>query len=194
MTTSDGGTRAYRGSAEKVSTRVLIMNDVPDSPLVAGTPQLFHQHHKDRFGRGAARAGPGTGDYGMATKKISSKTAAPLDSKVADRLLDLLSTDNEFRRLFKKDPQAALVKAGWKPPAEPTAAAGSAKARKGPPFTPPGPPSSVPPVMCLKVDRIAPKEQIVKARMELKSFLTSALGQIPQRLDAGYIRKPIRKR
>jgi len=122
----------------------------------------------------------------MATKKGAGakKQAAPLDPKVADRLLDLLSTDNEFRRLFKKDPQAALVKAGWKPPK--AAAPGVAKARKGPPFTPPGPPEAVPPVTCLKVNRIAPKEDIVKARSELKAFLTSSLGQIPQRLDAGY--------
>jgi putative modified peptide len=117
----------------------------------------------------------------MATKKGAGakKQAAPLDPKVADRLLDLLSTDNEFRRLFKKDPQAALVKAGWKPPKAPV----GAPARKGPPFTPPGPPTVVPPVMCLKVDRIAPKEQIIKSRSELKAMLTSALGYMPIQLN-----------
>jgi putative modified peptide len=120
----------------------------------------------------------------MATKKGAGakKQAAPLDPKVADRLLDLLSTDNEFRRLFKKDPQAALVKAGWKPPKE-TAASGVTKARKGPPFPPPGPPTEVPPVTCMKVDRIAPKDQIIKSRSELKAMLTSGLGQQPVHLN-----------
>lgn len=118
----------------------------------------------------------------MATKKgTGTKQAAPLDPKVADRLLDLLSTDNEFRRLFKKDPHAALVKAGWKPPS--AAKPELAKAAKGPPFTPPGPPTMVPPVTCLKVDRIAPKEQIIKSRSELKAMLTSALGYMPIQLN-----------
>lgn len=121
----------------------------------------------------------------MATKKGAGakKQAAPLDPKVADRLLDLLSTDNEFRRLFKKDPQAALVKAGWKPPKAPVAAPVGTKARKGPPFTPPGPPEMVPPVMCLKVDRIAPKEQIIKSREVLRDYLTAGLGMTPIQLN-----------
>lgn len=126
----------------------------------------------------------------MATKKgAGKKQAAPLDPKVADRLLDLLSTDNEFRRLFKKDPQAALVKAGWKPPK--AEAPGAAKARKGPPFTPPGPPTMVPPVTCMTVDRIAPKEQIIRSRSELKAMLTSGLSQQPVQLNVsgGALRK-----
>ena len=121
----------------------------------------------------------------MATKKGAGakKRAAPLDPKVADRLLDLLSTDNEFRRLFKKDPQAALVKAGWKPPKASAAAPVGAKVRKGPPFPPPGPPPVVPPGMCLKVDRIAPKEQIIKSREALRDYLTAGLGMTPIQLN-----------
>jgi putative modified peptide len=117
----------------------------------------------------------------MATKKGAGakKQAAPLDPKVADRLLDLLSTDNEFRRLFKKDPQAALVKAGWKPPKAPV----GAPARKGPPFTPPGPPEMAPPFNCLTVDRIAPKETISRSRDALKAFLTSELTMQPIQLN-----------
>ncbi|MCL1635892.1 NHLP-related RiPP peptide [Luteimonas sp. SX5] len=54
----------------------------------------------------------------MATKKTGKGPGpAPLDPKVVKKLLDLLSTDNEFRRLFKKDANAALVQAGYKPPA-----------------------------------------------------------------------------
>lgn len=123
----------------------------------------------------------------MASKKTAgSKTAAgkksaPLDPKVADKLLDLLSTDNEFRRLFKKDPLAALSKAGYAPSKEELAAA----ARKGPPFTPPGPPPRVPPVWgCLSVERIAPKADIIAARSQIKMMLTSGLAHIPPQLDA----------
>ena len=43
----------------------------------------------------------------MATKKTGVRAPA-LDPKVADKLLDKLSTDNDFRRLFKSDPAAAL--------------------------------------------------------------------------------------
>ena len=40
---------------------------------------------------------------------------APLHRDVADRLLDLLSSDDDFRALFQKDPHAALVQAGYEP-------------------------------------------------------------------------------
>lgn len=118
----------------------------------------------------------------MATKKNNGAKSAPLDPKVADKLLDLLSTDNEFRRLFKKDPGAALAKVGYKP----TAAARTltAGARKGPPFTPPGPPPVKPPVGCMQVQRIAPKADIIKARSEIKAMLTTGLPYITPSLDA----------
>ena len=120
----------------------------------------------------------------MATKKTGGAQSAPLDPKVADKLLDLLSTDNEFRRLFKKDPQAALAKVG-----HPEAKAAVAALRKGPPFTPPGPPPVIPPTTarCCQVQRIAPKADIIKARAELKLMLTSGLAQIPPFLDAARI-------
>jgi len=116
----------------------------------------------------------------MATKKISGAKSAPLDPKVADKLLDLLSTDNEFRRLFKKDPQAALVKAGYKVPK-----AALAVARKRPPFTPPGPPPVIPPIHgCYQVQRIAPKADIIKARSEIKAMLMEGLAYTTPNLDA----------
>lgn len=100
----------------------------------------------------------------MATKK-KGPGPAPLDPKVVKKLLDLLSTDNEFRRLFKKDAQAALVQAGYKPP-------------KGPPFQPPGPPSVIPPVAgsCMQLratDRIAPKAKIIRERAKLERSLNA---------------------
>jgi putative modified peptide len=99
----------------------------------------------------------------MATKK--GPGPAPLDPKVVKKLLDLLSTDNEFRRLFKKDAQAALVQAGYKPP-------------KGPPFQPPGPPPVIPPVAgsCMQLratDRIAPKAKIIRERAKLERSLNA---------------------
>lgn len=46
------------------------------------------------------------------------KVGAPaLDKKVVDRLLDLLSNDDGFRRLFQKDAKAALLLAGHQPAA-----------------------------------------------------------------------------
>lgn len=88
----------------------------------------------------------------MATKK--GPGPAPLDPKVQKKLLDLLSTDNEFRRLFKKDAHAALVKAGWKAPAgcENTAAASGGEC------------------MQLKAgERIAPKAKIIRERAKLEA-------------------------
>jgi putative modified peptide len=126
----------------------------------------------------------------MAIKKTGGTKSAPLDPKVADKLLDLLSTDNEFRRLFKKDPQAALAKVG-----HPEAKAAVAALRKGPPFTPPGPPAVIPPTTasCCQVQRIAPKADIIKARTELRSMLTSSLAQTPPALEASILARRSRK-
>ena len=95
----------------------------------------------------------------MATKKTGASTPA-LDPKVADKLLDKLSTDNEFRRLFKKDPAAALVKVGH--PKDSAGLTGK----------------------CCQVQSIAPKAQIMQSRNELKSMLTATLGMTPPQLDA----------
>lgn len=107
---------------------------------------------------------------------MAKQKSAPLDPKVADKLLDLLSTDNEFRRLFKKDPQAALAKAG-----HPEAKAAVAALRKGSPLAPSPTPLAA---SCCQVQRIAPKTDIRKARDELKAMLLSGLGQTPPMLDA----------
>lgn len=99
----------------------------------------------------------------MATTK--GRKSEALSPKVADRLLELLSTDNEFRRLIKKDPQAAFLKAGYKPSKEVLAGTASA------------------PWMCCNISRIAPKAQVVASRQELKSMFTLGMSFIPQRLD-----------
>lgn len=87
----------------------------------------------------------------MATRKGTAP--APLDPKVAKKLLDLLSTDNDFRRLFKKDAHAALVQAGWKAPA---GCESTAEASGG---------------ACLQLkpgERIAPKAKILRERAKLE--------------------------
>lgn len=50
-------------------------------------------------------------DLAFPTKPLQGKH--PLDIKVAEKLLDLLSVDNRFRRLFKNDPFAALIEVGY---------------------------------------------------------------------------------
>lgn len=89
----------------------------------------------------------------MATKKGAK--SAPLDPKVTKKLLDKLSTDNEFRRLFKKDAGAALAKVGYKIEAN-AVSAGS----------------------CLQLqatDSIAPKSKIVRDRAKLEQSLNSVV-------------------
>lgn len=118
----------------------------------------------------------------MATKKTGARSA-PLDPKVADRLLDLLSTDNAFRRLFKKDPQAALAQVG-----HPEAKAVLAGLKKGV-ATP-----ALSTASCCTVQSIATKATIVRARAELKTMLTSGLAYTPPRLDASVGAAPTSRR
>lgn len=97
----------------------------------------------------------------MATKKGPGPTE-PLDPKVVKKLLDLLSTDNGFRRLFKKDAHAALVKAGWKP--SPGVAAQASTA----------PVAALSGAGCMQLsgsDRIAPKQKIMRDRARLEAEL-----------------------
>lgn len=104
----------------------------------------------------------------MATKKTgASGKAAPLDPKVAGKLLDKLSTDNEFRRLFKKDPKTALVQAGYKLPKGDTAALAELERI----------------CCCMAVQNIAPKADIIKARDSLNASLTAGLNMQPIQLN-----------
>lgn len=89
----------------------------------------------------------------MAMKK-GPKPAA-LDPKVTRKLLDKLSTDNEFRRLFKKDAHAALAKVGYKVEAG-TTSAGSC-------------------MQLQSTDRIAPKEKIIRDRAKLEKTMSSVV-------------------
>jgi putative modified peptide len=87
----------------------------------------------------------------MAIKK--GPKSAPLDLKTTKKLLDKLSTDNEFRSLFKKDAAAALAKVGYKIEAGVTSAYGCLQFSAG--------------------ERIAPKTKIVRDRAKLEAALNS---------------------
>ena len=89
----------------------------------------------------------------MAMKKGAKP--APLDRKVAKKLLDKLSTDNDFRRLFKKDAGAALAQVGYKVEAGATSAAGC--------------------MQLASTDSIAPKAKILRDRAKLETTLNGVV-------------------
>ena len=82
----------------------------------------------------------------MATKK-SSGAKPPLDPKVAKKLLYLLSTDNSFRRQFKRSPSEALASIGH--------TGVSAE------------------MACSSISAIAPKAEIAASAKELETYLVS---------------------
>lgn len=86
--------------------------------------------------------------------KESVASPKPFSSGVIDRLLDLLSTDDEFRELFQFDPRAALRFVGQETPAEILEIRGSD------------------PVMCMAVVSLASKEEVKAARASLKVRLS----------------------
>lgn len=92
----------------------------------------------------------------------------PLDPKLADRLLDLLSSDNAFRRQFKKDPQAALASLGHR--------ATTTKA-------------------CASVKTIAPKQEIAASRDALRThLLQTSIFNTPHCFEAGKVASSLRRR
>lgn len=94
----------------------------------------------------------------MTANKSGDTKHATLQPHVADKLLDLLSTDDTFRSAFKADPAAALAQVGH-PGAEQHA--GKASIAKGETF------------YCMTAEQLAPKEEIMQARDQLKSYLTA---------------------
>ena len=101
----------------------------------------------------------------MATKKAGP--AVRLEPKVVRKLLDRLGTDNEYRRLFKKDPAAALAASGHKVAKGDAAAAAALAQVAG----------------CLSVQNIAPKATIVRSREALEAQLLGGIGMMPIQLN-----------
>lgn len=85
----------------------------------------------------------------------------PLEPHVADRLLDLLSTDDSFRSSFTQNPRSAVIAAGFD--------------------------ESVfdnPLWRCKFGVQLASKAQILQARTEIRAMLLRGLDQTTPRLDA----------
>ena len=73
----------------------------------------------------------------------------PFDPNVADKLLERLSGDDEFRTLFQQDAEKALASIGYSLPV------------------------GASPLRCTSVEQLASKEEITEARDALKSYLTA---------------------
>jgi putative modified peptide len=106
----------------------------------------------------------------MATETRTS----PMDSAVADRLLDLLSTDDDYRARFQANPRIALEEIGYQSPAMSTMAANGAMR------------IAVPEALIdCRVENLAPKEVISAGRNEIKTMLLRGLAQQTPQLDTG---------
>lgn len=94
----------------------------------------------------------------------AQRCRTPLDAQLADRLLDLLSTDDEFRFQFSAAPLEALKAIGYQ-----TKGIGSA------------------PFEFCEIGILASKEAIRRAREELKLVLMQGSAYTSPNLDAGNV-------
>ncbi|WP_115560957.1 NHLP-related RiPP peptide [Xanthomonas arboricola] len=110
---------------------------------------------------------------------VSADNAHPsFDASTADRLLELLSTDDDFRDCFQCNPAQALAQIG--------AAGASAD-------------NAVPAVgdayYCMTTNQLASKEDIALARTELQSYLTEKTNHtVVFALDSDSIRSTLLRR
>lgn len=103
---------------------------------------------------------------------MTMKTA-PLDATIADRLLDLLSTDDLFRERFQRDHLAALRSIGYDSPTPGQMTACGLVAQ-----------AQLEPFRDCRVHELASKDQILAARGEIQAMLTQGLSQTVPKLDA----------
>jgi putative modified peptide len=104
---------------------------------------------------------------------MNKALTAPLDPTIAHRLLDLLSTDDQFRERFQNDHIAALHSIGHESPeAGQMTACGLLPAAQPEAFRD------------CKVQELASKEAIAGARDEILAMLTHGLNQTTPKLDA----------
>ncbi|MBD0707261.1 MULTISPECIES: NHLP-related RiPP peptide [unclassified Streptomyces] len=100
-------------------------------------------------------------------------TKPRIPPRVADRLLELLATDDSFRALFTADRHTALVQAGLD--ADPALLKEAAELR------------------CLLVDELASKSDIAAAREALTAHLTSDASHTnPHAFEAGAMHAVLR--
>ncbi|QNP41858.1 NHLP-related RiPP peptide [Lysobacter solisilvae (ex Woo and Kim 2020)] len=107
-------------------------------------------------------------------KPVAKKRSAPLDPQLADRLLDLLSTDDAFRQLFQTSPQAALRSIGYQPQlqSDDSLLSGLGLSRAPEPFS-----------LC-EIGHLASKQAIRDARIALKETFVQGLAYNTPTLDA----------
>lgn len=106
---------------------------------------------------------------------MTDKKTAPLDPQIADRLLDLLSTDDAFRDLFQANPTEALGRLGYLP------AAGAAMMPLDQSEQEQAQASLT---SCLQVQALASKEVIAEARETIRAMLIAGLAYHSPQLDA----------
>lgn len=84
----------------------------------------------------------------------------PLPAQVVDQLLDLLATDDSFRELFTRNPEAAFERMGY--------------------------PTTPGQLECCTPNKLAPKSTIAETRDQMRELLiTGKLGLVPNKWDAG---------
>lgn len=88
----------------------------------------------------------------------SNRTHGTLDDSTADRVLDLLGTDDTFRERFQANPAAALASIGYEPA---QASSGQERLSRGDAF------------FCMTAEQLASKDEINASREQLRTYLTS---------------------
>jgi putative modified peptide len=97
---------------------------------------------------------------------------ATLDAQLVDRLLDLLSMDDDYRARFQAEPRTALYEIGYQSPAPARMTACGSM------------PAAMPEALIdCKVEQLAPKESIAAARKEIRAMLLRGLDQTTPKLD-----------
>ena len=104
---------------------------------------------------------------------MNKPLTAPLDPALADRLLDLLSTDDLFRERFQRDHLAALRTIGYE---SPTPGQMTACGEVSPAV-------AMEPFRDCKVRDLVSKEVVRAAREEIRTMLLRGLNQTVPNLD-----------
>ena len=109
------------------------------------------------------------------------KRTAPIDADTAEKLLELLGTDDDFRQRFQENPSAALESVGYS--SEGLASAASYLESD----------SLLQPFSACSVLNLASKDQILAAREELTATLVQGLAYNTPTLEAETLERRTRK-
>jgi putative modified peptide len=107
------------------------------------------------------------------------KKAASIDAETADRLLDLLGSNDEFRSEFQSNPVAALQSIGYQP-ADSLGLEASSELLASP-------------FSACSVIQLASKELILEAKAELKAALVQGLAYNTPTFEAETLERRTRK-